>query len=52
MVQLLFARLPQFKDEIRYSSIKKVLYIKNWTNNCLFYIKIEKYALAHNERSE
>lgn len=29
MVQLLFARLPQFKDEIRYSSIKKVTEFKN-----------------------
>jgi brefeldin A-resistance guanine nucleotide exchange factor 1 len=24
MVQLLFARLPQFKEEIRYSAVKKV----------------------------
>ena len=26
MVQLLFARLPQFKEEIKFSAVKKVIY--------------------------
>jgi hypothetical protein len=33
MVQLLFARLPQFKEEIKFSAVKKVRKTKNLEKN-------------------